>query len=142
MGNDTYITTPTTWVKWNPGTSSVNGPEHPSKENECWEEYLKVSGINMKVEWVATQVKAPHVCVMEGKMSPTSPLVGWLSRGETVVLRYDLLDAGADTRLERTLSYAFANPLLRLVDHLFLQRKTERETREALSNLKRVLEAR
>ena len=60
----------------------------------------------------------------------------------TVVLRYELLDAGADTCLERTMSYNFPNPLLRLADRLFLQRKTERETREALSNLRQILEAR
>ena len=137
-----YITTPATWVEWYPGTSSVNGPEHPAKEDECWEECLRVSGFNMNVEWVAKQVRAPRVCIMEGKMRLSAPLLGWLSRGATVVLRYELLDAGADTCLERTMSYNFPNPLLRLADRLFLQRKTERETREALSNLRQILEAR
>lgn len=79
---------------------------------------------------------------MEGKMRLSAPVLGWLSRGTTVVLRYELLDAGADTCLERTMSYNFPNPLLRWVDRLFLQRKTERETREALANLKQILEAR
>lgn len=136
-----YMTTPRNWVEWYPGTASVNGSEHPLKENECWEEHLRVAGFNMKVDWVAKQVKAPRLCIMEGKMRLSPPL-GWLSRGAKVELRYELLEAGEDTRLERTMSYIFPNPFLRLVDRLFLQRKTERESREALSNLKRILEAR
>jgi len=134
-----YITTPTSWVEWYPGTSFVNGPEHPPKENERWEEHLRVSGFDMKVDWVAKQIEAPRLCILEGKMK-LSPPFGWLARGATVELRYDLQDAGEDTRLSRTMSYIFPNPLLRLADRLFLQGKTERETREALSNLKRILE--
>lgn len=80
-----YITTPTTWVEWYHGTSSVNGSEHPAKEDECWEEHLRVSGFNLNVEWVAKQVRAPRVCIMEEKMRLSSPLLGWLSRGATVV---------------------------------------------------------
>ncbi len=136
-----YMATPRNWVEWYPGTSSSNGPEQPPKENERWEECLKVSGFNMKVDWVAKQVEAPRLCIMEGEMRLSPPL-GWLSRGAKVELRYDLFDVDGDTRLERRMSYNFPNPLLRLSDRLFLQRKTERETREALSILKRILEAR
>ena len=42
-----------------------------------------------------TSHEAPRLCVMEGKMR-LSPLFGWLSRGATVVLRYELLDDGED----------------------------------------------
>ena len=136
-----YITTPASWAEWYPGTSSANGPEHTPKENDRWEEHLRVSGFDMKVDWVAKQVEAPRLCIFEGKMT-LSPPFGWLARGAAVELRYDLRDAGADTRLERSMSYLFPNPLLRLADRLFLQRKTQRESREALSNLKRILETR
>lgn len=137
----TYITTPKSWVEWYPGTSAVRGLEGVPKENDCWEESLRVSGFNMKVDWVAKQVKEPSVCIMEGEMK-MSPPMGWLARGVKVTLRYDLLLVGDETQLERTLSYDFPNPLLRLADRLFFQRKTERETHEALTNLKQILEAR
>jgi len=100
-----YMTTPRNWVEWYPGTASVNGSEHPLKENECWEEHLRVAGFNMKVDWVAKQVKAPRLCIMEGKMRLSPPL-GWLSRGATVELRYELLEAGElNTRPRQTLGW-------------------------------------
>jgi len=136
-----YLATPKNWVEWNPGTSFVKGPKRPPRENECWEESLRVSGFHMKVDWVAKQVDAPSLCLMKGEMKLSSPL-SWLSHGATVTLRYDLHNIGEDTHLKRTVSYNFPNPFLRLMDHLFLQRKTERETVEALSNLKRIVEDR
>jgi hypothetical protein len=58
------------------------------------------------------------------------------------MLLYGLQDASEGTHMERTMSYFIPNPFLRLADRLYLQGKTERETREALSNLKRILEVR
>ena len=135
-----YITSPKSWVEWYPGTSSVNGPESTPKENETWVERLEVSGFKMKVDWIAKQVNAPHLCLMEGKMELSYGL-GWLSHNATVMLRYDLQAGSEETQLERTMSYHFPNPLLRVADRLFLQDKTGRESREALANLKRILEA-
>jgi hypothetical protein len=85
--------------------------------------------------------QAPSLFIMEGKIRLSPPL-GWLSRGATMMLRHDLQNDGENTRLERTLSYTFPNPLLRVADRLFLQNKTKRESRESLSNLKRILETR
>ena len=59
-----------------------------------------------------------------------------MADGSTVKLFYEFRSADGGTHFTRTLDYVFEPLFLRLLDRFFLRKKVERESWQALQNLR------
>ena len=127
-----FFTTPKNWPRWHPASISVAGATDHSLAigEEVTEEFRMGSGKGRPV-WRVTESKAPYLWRFEG-----APASG----DARVTITYSLRMDGQDTVFERNMHYQFNRLWLRVLDLLFIRRHMERESQQALSNAKQILE--
>ena len=127
-----FFTTPKNWPRWHPASISVAGATGHSLAigEEVTEEFRIGSGKGQAV-WRVTARDAPHLWRIEATPE---------SGDARVTITYRLWMDGGDTVFERDMQYQFNRLWLRVLDPLFIRRHTERESQQALSNAKQILE--
>ncbi|MBV8298851.1 MAG: SRPBCC family protein [Candidatus Eremiobacteraeota bacterium] len=128
-----YVTTPANWPQWHPSSIRVTGDAGHSQDvgERCTEEFV-VAGQHGVCEWVVLRRDAPSSWVIEARPEA----------GGRATITYALTpDGGGGTRFTRTLEYEMPNALLAVLDALVIRRRIERESAQAVANLRAVLEA-
>lgn len=126
-----YVTTPAHWPEWNPVSINVRDAiDHSLQVGEQVTEEFRAAGRRGSVIWTVRERQAPR---------------RWMIHGETRLgadgsITYSLAPDGEGTRFERELAYELPNPLWRILDRLWIRRRLKRESADALSRLKAVLE--
>lgn len=132
-----FATAPANWVRWHPSTLRVDGDAgHPQDVGEtCTEEFV-VAGRRGVTDWIVTRRERPALWTIASR-----PSADGKSAGGSATITYQLAPAGSGgTRFTRTLEYAMTNPLTALLNVLVLRRRVDAESRQALANLRDVLE--
>ena len=127
-----YVTTPGSWPRWHPSSLAVTGDaDHSLMVGERVEEAFNVAGRRGRVVWSVTERDAPRRWVIDGK------IIG----GGGGTITYVLSPVTADiTFFEREFVYPLASPLIALLDRLYVRRRIQAESAEALRRVKDVLE--
>jgi uncharacterized protein YndB with AHSA1/START domain len=127
-----YVTAPLNWPQWHPSSVSVDVNTGRSlRISEQVREVIVVGGRRDRVLWVVREYDRPHRWVIEGRGE----------RGGTAIITYRLSPAGRGTAFERDLVYQVSGIVLRLLDVLFIRGRMRAGSRQALEQLKRVLES-
>jgi hypothetical protein len=115
--------------------ASLDGRGHrrcrPSQAvgERCTEEFV-VAGRRGTTDWIVRRCERPATWVIEAQNST----------GARATITYELAEDQAGTAFTRTLEYAMPNPLLAVLDVLAIRRRVERESAQAVENLRAVLE--
>jgi len=127
-----FVTTPANWLIWHPSSVSITGAtDHSLETGEQVTEEFVVAGKSGSVTWTVVEREAPSRWVISGK-------VAGAGGGD---IAYSLLEGDRGTHFERVFTYKMSNWFLSLLDWLFIRRRIEAESREALRRLKRALES-
>lgn len=127
-----YITTPANWPRWHPSSLAISeAADYPLQVGEQVVEEFLVAGRYGQVVWTVRNCLPPYRWVIEGQ------IVGSQSGG---IITYTLTPRLESVTFEREFSYRLSNPMLYLLDWLFLRRRIQVESDEALRRLKTVLE--
>ena len=128
-----YVTTPANWPTWHPSSIRVTGSvDHPLMlGEECTEEYV-VAGRHGTCVWKVVER------VLNQKWVITAAAEG----GGEATITYSLSPAGDGTRFLRSMVYSMPNFFLGLLDTLFLRKRIQAESEEAVRRLKAALESR
>jgi uncharacterized protein YndB with AHSA1/START domain len=127
-----YVTAPLNWPQWHPSSVSVDVTTARSlRIGEQVREAIVVGGRRDHVLWVVREYDYPHRWVIEGRGE----------RGGTATITYRLSPAGRGTAFERDLLYRVPGVVLRLLDVLFIRGRMRASSRQALEQLKRLLES-
>ena len=124
-----FATTPMNWPAWHPASISVEGGDHPCRVGEEAVEEFVAAGRHGCATWRVTHRDAPHRWRIETETPEARAAVEYRLRADET-----------DTLFERDLSYEVSGAWLAVLDALVLRRRMERESRQALQNLKAVLE--
>ncbi len=126
-----FVTTPANWPLWHPSSVRVTGDcAHSQIVGErCVEEFI-VAGRHGECEWTVLERDAPRRWVIDAR-----PPAGGGAR-----IIYDLTASGVGTQFIRTMDYEMPNAFLELMNALVIRRKIERESAQAVANLREVLE--
>jgi hypothetical protein len=126
-----FFTTPKNWPRWHPASISVAGTTDHSLAigEEVTEEFRTGNGKGRTV-WGVTARDAPHLWRIEN--SPAGDA--------RVTITYRLHMDGSDTVFERDMQYQFNRLWLRVLDLLFIRRRMEQESQQAVLNAKQILE--
>jgi hypothetical protein len=124
-----FVTTPGNWPRFHPSSLGVSGAvDHSLGVGEqCVEEFL-VAGRRGATTWTVIERVPDRRWVIQSDLA-----------GGTVT--YDLGPADRGTRFVRTFTYLPRNLLHRVLDALFVRRRVEAESLQAVRQLKAVLEA-
>ena len=127
-----FATTPGNWPQWHPSSVSIKGAiDHSMRPGEQVTEEFIVAGKRGSVVWTTKERVAPEHWVIEG-------IVG-KSGGGTIT--YTLTPHPEGTKFDREFNYWFSNPLVYLLDRLFIRKRIEAESEKALQQLKNVVES-
>lgn len=127
-----YVTTPGNWPRWHPSSLAVTGDaDHSLTVGEQVEEAFKVAGRRGRVVWRVTEREEPRHWVIDGK------IIG--GGGGTITYALSPVTANS-TFFEREFVYPLSSPLIALLDRLYVRRRIEAESVEALRRVKAVLE--
>jgi hypothetical protein len=122
------------WREWHPATRSVDGvPDRPLSTGETIVEHISAGGRRLTATWVVLAAEAPTLWVI----ATDTPL--GIAR-----IAYELrsTDGGRSTRFRRTLMGRSTTRPWRWLDPLLARLVLVPQSRRALDNLKRVVEAR
>lgn len=126
-----YVTTPANWLAWHPSSVSVSGAtDHSLEVGEQVQEDFVVAGRAGSIVWTVIERNAPTAWAIEGHVD----------KAGGGVIRYALTAEGQATRFAREFTYSMDNALLSLLNFLFIRRRIEGESGEALVALKAALE--
>ncbi|MGB7946828.1 MAG: SRPBCC family protein [Candidatus Binatia bacterium] len=127
-----FITTPANWPQWHPASVSVseNG-DHSLQPGEEVIEQIKVAGHRGEARWRVRERIAPSRWVIEGTGN----------KGGRATITYTLTEESAGINFERELVYMMPNPLLAVMDWLFIRSRMKTDSAEALRRLKDRLES-
>ena len=125
-----FLTTPKNWPEWHPASISVAGSTDHSLAigEEVTEEFL-AAGRRGSAVWRVTAREAPYLWRIESSASEASATITYRLRTE----------AGM-TVFERDMQYNFGQTWLIILDALFVRRRMQRQSREALFRAKHILE--
>ena len=127
-----YVTTPGNWPKWHPSSLKVTGAtDHSLGVGEQVTEDFMVARRRGRVVWTVREREAPRRWLIQAKVEGGG--------GGTV--GYTLTQEGDATIFEREFIYRTPGLLFKLLDWLIMRRRIKGESAQALSNLKRLLEA-
>jgi uncharacterized protein YndB with AHSA1/START domain len=127
-----FATTPGNWPQWHPSSISIKGAiDHSLNPGEQVTEEFIVAGKRGSVVWTTLEKEAPERLVIEGKVGN--------SGGGTIT--YTLTPHPDGTKFEREFNYYFNNPLVYLLNRLFIRRRIEAESQKALQQLKSAVES-
>jgi len=126
-----FFTTPKNWPQWHPASISVaRATDHSLAVGEEVGEEFRVGSGKAHAVWRVTASEAPHLWQIEN--APTEDA--------RVTITYRLHTDGRDTVFERDMQYQFNRLRLRVFDPIFIRRHMERESQQALTNAKDILE--
>ncbi len=125
-----FLTTPENWPEWHPASISVAGATDHSLTigEEVTEEFVPAGRRGSTVRRVTAR-EAPDLWQIESSASEAS-----------ATITYRLHTEAGTTVFERDMQYRFGRAWLIVLNALFLRRRMERESREALLQVKQILE--
>lgn len=127
-----YVTTPGHWPVWHPSSLAVTGAvDHPLEPGERVVEQFLVAGRRGSVVWTVTAREPPRIWTIEGS-------IGHRPAGSVT---YSLTPTATGTRFEREFTYRAPSLWFAVLNWLVLRERIQAESDEAVSRLKRVLEA-
>jgi uncharacterized protein YndB with AHSA1/START domain len=128
-----FVTTAGNWPHWHPSSLGVSGAiDHSGQPGEQITEKFLVAGRTGEVVWTVKEREAPRRWVIEGV------IVGRQAGG---TIAYTLTPRDGGTFFEREFVYPLPNLLFALLEMLFIRRRVEAESAEALRRLKERLES-
>jgi uncharacterized protein YndB with AHSA1/START domain len=128
-----FVTTARNWPRWHPSSLGVSGAiDHSGQPGEKITEKFLVAGRKGEVVWTVKERVAPRRWVIEGVI---------VSRRAGGTITYTLTPRDGGTFFEREFIYPLPHPLFALLDVLFIRRRVEAESAEALRWLKQTLES-
>jgi len=126
-----YVTTPRHWLVWHPSSLDVSGTtERSLLVGDEVSETFRVAGRKGRVVWRTVLRDAPIRFAIAGRVAG----------GGDGTITYTFTPAGDTTAFRREFVYAMPNAFAALLDWLFLRRRIEAESAEAVRRLKRALE--
>jgi uncharacterized protein YndB with AHSA1/START domain len=127
-----YVTTAGNWPQWHPSSLGVSGAlDHSALPGERITEKFRVAGRQGEVVWTVREREAPRRWVIEGVI---------VGRSNGGVITYTLSPRDGGTFFEREFIYPAPNLLFAVLDWLFIRRRVEAESAEALRRLKARME--
>ena len=128
-----YVTTPAHWLVWHPSSLGLQGAtDHSLQVGEEVTEEFRVAGRKGSVTWKVVARNAPSRWAIAGKVAA----------GGTGTITYTLERVPGGTAFRREFAYAMPNAFTALLDRLFVRRRIEAESKEAVRRLKQALETR
>jgi len=126
-----YVTTPAHWLAWHPSSIALRGAtDHSLAVGEEVIENFRVAGRNGAVTWKVIARDAPVRWA----------IAGTVAGGGNGTITYTLHEAPSGTRFRREFTYAMPNWFARLLDRVFVRRRIEAESTEAVRRLAQCLE--
>jgi hypothetical protein len=126
-----FVTTPAFWSMWHPATAEViDTPERPLLYGETAIERIRAGGREFMAEWTVIACESPRLWSIATDTA----------EGEARIT-YRLASNGSGTRFVRTLAYRSHKAPQRWFDSSLVRWALTRQSKRALANLKRVLEA-
>ena len=126
-----YVTTPAHWLVWHPSSLGLHGAtDHSLQVGEQVTEDFRVAGRSGSVTWKVVAREAPTRWAISGEVAA----------GGKGTITYTLSAAGAGTNFRREFVYTMPNWFADILDRLFIRRRIEAESIEAVARLKRALE--
>jgi len=128
-----YVTTPAHWLVWHPSSLDLHGAtDHPLQVGEEVTEDFRVAGRRGSVTWKVIARQAPVRWAIAGRVAA----------GGSGTITYTLSALDGGTAFRREFVYAMPNWFAELLDRLFIRRRIEAESGEAVRRLKQALETR
>ena len=128
-----YVTTPAHWPVWHPSSLGLEGAtDHSLHVGEQVTEEFCVAGRRGSVTWTVIAREAPSRWAIRGR----------LATGGRGTITYTLTAIPDGTAYRRELAYAMPNWFAALLDRLFIRRRIQNESGEAVRRLKQALERR
>lgn len=127
-----FVTTAGNWPHWHPSSLEVSGAiNHSGQPGETITEKFLVAGRKGEVIWTVREHAALRRWVIDGV------IVGRRAGG---TITYTLTPRDGGTFFEREFIYPLPNLMFALLERLFLRRRVQAESNEALRRLKQALE--
>jgi len=128
-----YVTTPAHWLIWHPSSLDLHGAvDHSLQVGELVTEDFRVAGRKGSVTWKVIAREAPSRWAISGSVAA----------GGSGTITYTLAPAPPGTAFRREFVYTMPNAFAALLDRLFIRRRIEAESAEAVRRLKQALESR
>jgi len=128
-----YVTTPAHWLVWHPSSLGLNGAtDHSLKPGEEVTEEFRVAGCKGTVTWKVVARDEPVFWAITGEVAA----------GGSGTISYTLSAEADGTAFRREFVYAMPNWFTALLDRLFIRRRMEAESAQAVQILKQALERR
>jgi hypothetical protein len=126
-----YITTPSNWPGWHPSSLAVFGATNHSLEvgEQVTEDFL-IAGRRVRVVWTVHERQEGASWVIEGQVASSG----------SGTIRYTLAEVPEGTHFTRNFVYTMTNPVMALLDLLYVCRRITRDSAIALANVARILE--
>ena len=126
-----YVTTPKHWLVWHPSSLGVSGAtDHSLDVGEEVTERFRVAGRKGALTWKVIAREAPTRWAISGRVAG----------GGHGTITYTLSPVADGTAFRREFVYAMPNWFADLLDRLFVRRRIEAESAEAVARLTRALE--
>lgn len=126
-----YVTDPGKWPHWHPSSLGVSGATgHSLQKGEQVTEDFLVAGRRGKITWTVRERVFPELWSIEGKVAGS---------GGQGLVTYTLHPQDDGTLFEREFIYSIGSPLYALLDRIFIRRRVEAESWQAVRQLKQVL---
>jgi len=127
-----YVTTPAHWLTWHPSSIALHGAtDHSLAVGEEVVEDFRVAGRRGSVTWKVISSEAPtHWAI-----------AGTVAAGGNGTITYTLRDTAEGTQFRREFVYVMPNWFATLLDRLFVRRRIESESAEAVRRLKLAVES-
>ena len=126
-----FVTTPAHWLEWHPSSIALRGAtDHSLEVGEEVVEDFRVAGRRGSVTWKVIAREAPTRWA----------IAGTVAAGGSGTITYTLHEDGSGTRFRRQFVYAMPNWFAALLDRLFVRRRIEAESAEAVRRLKLAVE--
>lgn len=127
-----FATNASFWTAWHPATAAVSAtPRRPLVTGDTVTEAIRIGVVRFDATWTVLACERPTLWVIATRARAGDARIAYALRADS--------DAGP-TRLIRTLEYRSGRWPLTLFDHNMARWTLERQSHQALENLKRVLE--
>lgn len=128
-----YVTTPKHWLVWHPSSFGVSGAtDHSLEVGEEVTEAFRVAGRKGSVTWKVIARDAPARWAISGRVAG----------GGHGTITYTLSPVAEGTAFRREFVYTMPNRFAELLDRLFVRKRIESESAEAVARLARAVEQR
>jgi hypothetical protein len=127
-----FATNASLWTAWHPATAAVTDtPRRPLDAGERVTEAIRAGGRRFRATWTVLACEAPNLWVIATRTAQGDARIVYELRAD---------GAGGPTRFFRTLAYRSHRWPWRALDRSVTRWALERQSHQALDNLKRVLE--